>query len=362
MYQRKSDGRWCEKVKVEGRKDPLVITAKTKTELKKKVDAFRSSGVRGPSFEAAADAWDRWHAGQVEYSTNKSYSAHLDRAKEYFANRYLKDITPDDVQAYVLYLAGRGMARATVARGLHLVNMIFNHAITQPGCPVHYNPCTPAKIPRGLPKSRREPPTPDQLAKVAPTSEMGLFAFFLQYTGLRKGELLALRYEDIDRENKIIHVSRSVSYESNKPIIKSTKTEAGVRDVDLLDVLDEVLPHKKTGYVFGGKQPLTKIAFRKRWLAWCREVGLAEATQIEHKGKNGHTYYSTIWKPLVTPHQFRHEYASMLEEAGVSEFAAQHLLGHSSIVTTKDVYTHLRSKKRTDTAQLVNGFLSKNGR
>lgn len=359
MYQRKSDGRWCEKIQLPGRKTPLTLTAKTQAALKKKVREFYTSKEKGPLFEEAADAWDTSHAEQVEYSTNASYAAHLRRAKEFFVDRYLADITPDEVQAYVNYLAKQGFGKATVARGLHVVNMIFNHAMTQPGSLVHYNPCTAVRVPKNLSKTRREPPTAEQLEKVSPDSEMGLFAYFLQYTGLRKGELLALRYEDIDREAKLIHVTKAVSYESNQPIIKSTKTAAGVRDVDLLDNLAAVLPDLHEGYVFGGSQPLTKIAFRKRWTAWCRSVGLAEPVVTERKGSNGRVYTSTVWKVKVTPHQFRHEYASMLEDAGVSDFTAMSLLGHASIATTKDVYTHIREGKQRRSADQLNAWVAK---
>ena len=110
---------------------------------------------------------------------------------------------------------------------------------------------------------------------------MGLFAFFLLYTGLRRGELLALKWEDIDFENHVINVRQAVTYGGNQPKIKTPKTQAGNRKVALLDVLEAEL--KKTpvqsqkGYVFGGEKPLTASQMRVRWLDWCKEVGLAEA-------------------------------------------------------------------------------------
>lgn len=363
MWQRKSDNRWCERVDVNGKKDKKLITAKTKAELSKKLKSYATYAENGRTFKESADAWEAAHSGVIEMKTMQSYRPHVERAVNRFGDQYVKDITPDEVQAYVDYLAGKRYARDTVRRALNVVKMIINYEITTPGSVVRINPCMAVKLQKGLKKTRREPPTAEQLIKVTPDSTFGLFAYFLQFTGLRRGELLALRWEDIDRENKIIHVHTGVSYASNQPKLKTTKTEAGVRDVALLDILADVLPNRKRGYVFGDDKPLSATQFRKGWISWCRSVGLAEAEVTTHKGKNGHTYTNTKWKPLVTPHQFRHEYASMLEEAKISEFAAKNQLGHSSIMVTKDIYTHIRERKAgQNVAEDLNKFLQEKGK
>ena len=360
MWQRNSDKRWCERAEVDGKLK--LITAKTKSELRKKLadaDTYKS---KGRTFEQAADLWEEAHSTTIDDRTVQSYKAHIKRAKEHFAGCYIKDITADQVQAYVDMLAKRRYAKDTVRRALNVVNMIFNHEIVSHGTAVRYNPCAAVKIPKNLPKKRREPPTEEQLIKVNPDSEMGLFAFFLLYTGLRRGELLALKWGDIDSENKVIHVRRVVSYLGNQPEIKErAKTAAGIRDVALIDILEEALPKRrnKDHYIFGREKPLTHTEMIKRWTSWCRSVGLAEVIEKTTIGKNGKLYKSTRYKPLVTPHQFRHEYASMLEDAGISEFAAKNLLGHSSIAITKDIYTHLRERKEgQQTTAILNRYIA----
>jgi integrase len=303
--------------------------------------------------------WQEYHSQKVQYKAAEVYRAPLRRAQEHFGDTLAKDITPAQINAFIVSIADRGYAKRTVQVHLNMLNMIFDFAIVQPGSPVTINPCTAVRIPSGLSQKRRLPPSDEQLTKITPDAEFGLFAFFLMYTGLRRGELLALRWEDIDRENKLIYVNKSLSYENNKPVIKSTKTEAGNRVVDLLDVLDAVLPHETTGYVFGGDEPLTNIMFRKRWEAFCRDVGLAEKIEESHTAANKHVYTTTTWKPLVTPHQFRHAYASMLDDAGIDESTAKVLLGHSSIVVTKDIYTHLREAKKSRAGTALNEYLKK---
>ena len=76
----------------------------------------------------------------------------------------------------------------------------------------------------------------------------------LLFTGMRRGEALGLRWEDIDAEAKLIHVRRNVTHPGgNKPVIGSTKTKSGTRDIPLDPFVLEVLqPLQKTGFIIGG--------------------------------------------------------------------------------------------------------------
>lgn len=358
MFQRK-DGIWVEKIPIPG-KQPKVFTGKTQRIVKQKIAEWRTEGEKGKSFADAAEAWDAWHMEQVSHNAHELYRPMLARAKEFFSGRYLKDITPDEVQAFVNKMANRGYAKSTVQKHLNMMRMIFDHAITQPDSGVHYNPCGSVRVPAGLAVTRREPPTDEQLKLVRPSedSTMHLFAFFLLYTGLRRGELLGLRWEDIDRENKLIHVRRNVYYVGNNPHLKDPKTEAGKRSVVLLDILADELPQGGKGYVFGGDTPLTKSAFRKGWTRLCRDLGLVTVEERKHYAEgNKHEYIEHIYKPTVTPHQFRHAYASMLDDAGIDEMGAKTLMGHASIAVTKDIYTHIRERKKTRVGEALNDYV-----
>ena len=360
MYQRKSDGRWVEAIPL-GNGKSKVLYGKTKAELKKKIIAYKGETETKSTFSEVADAWSAYHCEQVTYNAhNTVYLAPLKRAKAYFGSKLIGDITPFEVEAFIKSIAAQGFAKRTVQVHRNMLNMIFDYAIVKSEHGVKLNPCASVKIPKGLKKTRREPPSEEQLAVITPDtdSEMGLFAFFLLYSGLRRGEMLGLRWEDIDRKNKKINVHQEVYYISNNPHIKQPKTEAGIRTVTLFDVLDNALPPNKTGYVFGGDKPLTKSAFRRRWVAFCREIGLAECEEHKHIGKNGREYVQQTWKPMITPHQFRHAFASMLDDAGISETGAKTLLGHSSIVVTKDIYTHIRSKKQKLIGNQVNAYIN----
>ena len=356
---KRSDGRWQDQITLPGMKKPKYFYGKTQKEVKQKMAAWKQEQTRGKSFEAAADAWDVWHTDQVSYNGAEAYRAALKRTKEHFSGRMVQDIGPDEIDAYIRYLAGRGYARRTVQLHLDMINMIYDYAIVNRWA--ESNPCNAVKLPSGLPKGRRDIPTDAELEKVRAGLEydFGLFPFMLLYTGLRRGELLALRWEDIDREKKLIRVERAVYFAGNTPQIKEPKTEAGKRSVVLLDALRDALPEPGEGYIFGGEKPLTKIQVRKRWINWCRAAGLATGTTTQKKGKNGREYESISWEADITPHQLRHAFATILFDAGIDVKDAQEILGHSSIQVTRDIYTHIRQQRRENTAERLNAFLQK---
>lgn len=357
MFQRESDGLWMEYVYVDGKRKR--ISAKTKNDLLRKIREDQIARDKQWLFENIADNWETAHAKTIEATTGSAYTPHVTRAKDFFAGQYVDDITPDKAQAFINSLAKQAYARDTVQRAKSVLNQIFNYAITLPGSPIRYNPVTAVKIPRGLSHTRREPPTEEQIIKINPDTEMGLFACFLLYTGMRRGELLALRWENIDLENKWIDINSAMQYDTNSGHVKDrAKTEAGNRGIPIIDKLLAVLPtDKHSGFVFGGCKPLSATQIRKRWLAWCKENGLAEAKIERFQGKNGRTYTHTVWKAKVTPHQFRHQYATYLFEAGVDELDTKNTMGHASIVVTRDIYQHIRErKKKNNVADKLNTY------
>ena len=360
MLKRK-DGRWQDQVKLPGMKNPKYFYGKTQKEVKRKIAVWTQEQVAGKPFELAADAWDVWHADHVTYNAGEAYRAALSRTKEHFQGRDVGEIKADEIDAYIQYLAGRGYSRRTVQLHRDMLNMIFNYAIIQRWA--ESNPCAPVKIPAGLPKGKRDIPLEEQLerVKMGLSLEFGLFPFMLLYTGMRRGELLALRWEDIDRKAKTIRVEKSVYFVGNEPHIKIPKTDAGRREVVLLHALEEVLPRTGKGYIFGGDRPLTKSSLRKRWLMWARQAGLARRIEQEKEGKDGQKHTSVQWKADITPHQLRHAFATILFDAGVDVKDAQEILGHASIQVTRDIYTHIRKKRKESTAAMINRYLEQNG-
>jgi integrase len=358
---RRKDGRWQEQITLPGMKKPKYFYGKTQKEVKQKMAAWQKDQVGGRTFAACADDWDREHTEQVEYNTSVMYRAPLRRAKEHFAGRKIQDIGPDEIDAYINHIAGQGYSRRGVQVYLDMFRMIWNFSIVRGWA--KSNPCGPVKLPAGLSDGERSAPTEEQQEKVKQglEKENGLFAYMLLYTGLRRGELLALRWEDIDRKKKVIHVTKSVCFVGGKPMIKLPKSKAGRRDVVLLDALEKVLPDGGSGYLFGGNAPWLKSQTERNWLEWCKAAGLAhELVTVEVDPKTQKKKTRRKWRPDITAHQLRHAFATMLYDANIDEMDTKELMGHSSIQVTRDVYTHIRQSRREKTAEKLNAFLGQN--
>ncbi len=228
----------------------------------------------------------------------------------------------------------RCYAAQTVIAHLNIIHMIFSFAVVNDIIPV--NPAEQVSIPRGLKRNSRRALTKEEIEiiKANVNKPFGLFYFFILYTGCRRGEALAIQFKDIDRENKVIHITKSVYFKSGKPEIKVPKTEAGKRVIPLLDVLAEKLPKgKQDNFLFGESEPLTGAQVKRMLNTYQKRTGLK-----------------------ITPYYLRHGYATILYDAGIDIKTAQGLLGHSDIQTTMNVYTHLSVERTRIESQKLNEF------
>lgn len=342
MIKRK-DGRWQEQIKLPGMDKPKYFYGKTQAEVKKKIAAWTQDQERGPLLPKVADEWQSWHEGQISPSSVNAYKKPVEDVKEYFAGQYITEIHADEVDAFLRWLAGKGLAKKTVQVRRDVLNMIYDYAILHRIC--EHNPCGPVKMPKGLQSKRREPPADDVILAIDQGEKTGggLFAFILLYTGMRRGELLGLRWDDIDLQAGVIYVRRSVYFVGGSPRLKLPKTAAGERQIVILDKLRPVFQHPGKGYVFGGVSPMDERAFNRMWWALCSKNGWRDGCHC-----------------LVTPHQFRHAFATLLFEAGVEEMDTKQIMGHSSINVTRNIYTHIRETRRQTTADRVNRYLCQN--
>ena len=163
------------------------------------------------------------------------------------------------------------------------------------------------------------------------------------HTGMRRGEIVALKWEDIDFENKVIHVRRNAvmgRYETT--ISNEMKTKAAKRDLPLSECLEEWLLARKRNthsqYVISmqNHKPLTKSSYKSMWKL------------IERELPDTH----------VTAHILRHTYITRLFEAGLDIKEIQYLAGHSTVEMTLRVYTHYdRVSREAQTAEKVRDAL-----
>jgi integrase len=190
-----------------------------------------------------------------------------------------------------------------------------------------------------------------------------MFLWLLAYTGMRKGEAIALRWSDISFTGETIAISRTYSRgDNNRPMVSSPKTTKSKRVIDLDPTTISLLKHWK---ITQAKQNL---------YLGVRTKGNGHLVFNSSKGKMIpdskprawlHQAIARINKELpanqqlqpIKIHALRHTHASLLFEAGVDIKDVSERLGHSDIQTTLNIYTHVTEERKKQTAIKFKKFM-----
>jgi integrase len=240
----------------------------------------------------------------------------------------LLDVAHADVQAWVTGLSTT--LRPSAVRQTYLVlSGVLKYAVRDGRLP--RNPCEDIRLPR-LVKRHRGYLSHLQVAELAKAlDEQGDVALFLAYTGLRWGEMAALRVGRLDRTRRRISVDEAVS-EPRGTLVWGTPKTHERRPVPFPALLDEPLAARCAGkgredlvFTGGDGGVLRGGNFRSRFFAPAVE-----------RLREGDAEF-----PKITPHDLRHTAASLAVSAGANVKAVQRMLGHASAAMTLDVYADL---------------------
>jgi integrase len=339
MKQRK-DGRW-EKVKtINGKRISFMSSEPTEKKALKDIEnkmlQYMQKQEKGLPFDVVAKRCETQHRENLpEMTYKKTYQSRYREIVLYFGNKYIKDITPKDVTQYFQYLKEKQYSEKTLAVYKVTLNTIFNYAFVNGDVESNFIPNV--KNPAKSQKSKRKM-APDEDIEIINNNYngFGFLPYFVLYTGMRPSEALAIQDTDFDYQNNVIRVNKRIIHYGNDPRLEyQTKTDAGDRYVSLLERVKEKMPKFK-GFLFsadGGKTALTKKQLQCRYDKWRKDTGCT-----------------------CTLYQLRHAYATMLHEANISDFDAMHLMGHSSIQVTKNIYTEIRSRQKAKVTNILNNF------
>lgn len=342
--KKRSDGRYRKTVKDETTGKTIYFYGMTEREVNRKMLDYERKKARGKTFAEVADAWWTEVYDTLAHQTLRSYKAAYKRILEEFGSELITDILPQDVSVFYRRLAGLSYSQKTMYNHRVLLNQIFNEAILQGE--IDINPCAAAKMPKGCKKKiARTAATPEEEARIMASEHPWTFPIVALLTGLRKGEILALQWKDIDFEKNTINVYKSVEHIGKKPHIKAPKTDNGYRLVPLLDVLrDRLYPLKgdPEAYIYsedGGKTPLSEHRYTRLYKDYCRDVGITS-----------------------TAHQLRHSFATIAVEIDVNPKDLQNALGHADISTTMNIYAEAREKSAKKVANKFNEYYKGTGK
>ena len=193
------------------------------------------------------------------------------------------------------------------------------------------------------PRPKREPPTTFSLEQVQQFLDAAkqdrLYPLYLLavITGMRKGEILGLRWEDVDLQKGIIQVKQTLQRVNGKLVFIQPKSQQSRRQITIpAVVVEELRKHR-------ARQLEEKLLAGERW----KESGLVFTTRVgtpidpRNLSRNFYIILKRAGLPRIRFHDLRHTTATLLLIQGTHPKIVQELLGHSQISLTLDVYSHV---------------------
>ena len=274
-----------------------------------------------------ADKWLEYLLVERGLSENSlaAYGADLREFCGFLAEKKaeLAEVTPQTLSLYLFHLRHRGLATRTLARHLSALRGLFSYLADEGDVgddPAEYleNPKLPKKLPDVL--------TVQDMAAILAQPDMATSLGFrdramlelLYAAGLRVSELITLKVYDFDTQSGILRVFGKGSKERLVPIHFIAQ-----------EILDNYIKNWRAGF-----KPKVDVLFLNR-------SGKGLSRQAVWKAVKRHTLAARV-AAEVSPHTFRHSFATHLLEGGADLRTVQMLLGHADISAT-EIYTHVQS-------------------
>ncbi|MEU6184535.1 tyrosine-type recombinase/integrase [Nocardia sp. NPDC047038] len=283
-----------------------------------------------------------WIARQVH--TKESWSERVEsiwrvHIEPHWGTRQLASITRPEIRDWI---AGIDRAPSTVADIHGVLSSILSEAVDERRIPA--NPAAGVPLPRRVPVDHVYL-THDQVARLAAEcSRNHEIVMLLAYSGLRWGEMAALRPRDVDLRRRRIHVVRSASKVNSRTVITTPKTwelRSVAVPAEVADLLAPVVAAQRdpVGLLWsrpsdgGPIRPPTTTHWFTKAVGRC----IAASVPLDDDGQpDGPATF-----PRVTAHQLRHTAASLMIASGAHVKTIQRQLGHKSATMTLDNYGHL---------------------
>lgn len=321
------------------------------------------------TFEKVAWEWLSIYArGKVKESTVRIRQKEIKIILRYIANVNITKTTSRLHQNMLNDLHDQGYAYTTI-EGVHITaNMIYKYSIKEKMR--KDNPATGAVVPKKLLTVEDIENTSiedgylerNELEEfLIAVSKHGLAQdlerfYLLAFSGMRSGELCALKWTDVNFETNEIRITKTLYNPDNNMMkykLTPPKTPAAIRTFNIdVEIMNLLKSHKT-------KQSKIKLATRHNYpdyhgqnFIFCRPNGYPFIPKTVLNRMDRILKMTSI-KKEATPHIFRHTHISMLTEAGVDLATIMKRVGHDDADTTMKIYTHITDKMKKDATDKV---------
>ena len=356
---------------VEGERDPetgkrnrVYKTVKcsekeAKAELRKMITEFEQGIALRKSPKTMREWMDEWvenYLPHVEDTTRIGYKTKIKcYIKPAIGDILVQSLRAHHVQKMVNDMIARGLSPKNIKDTYNNVNAAMKKAVVLRMIP--YNPCEGVSLPKVKRYKAKVYNIKNihKLLNIAKGTDMYLPVLLCVTFGLRRGELLALRWSDIDFKTKTLKIRSNMVRGENGFIIKAPKSEAGIRDIRIGDDTLEELKKAKKQYFddmcsYGtGFQNLNFVIRQE-------DGSPIRPDSMTQKWERFVEYHNL---PHIRLHDLRHSNATALIQAGVNPRVVQQRLGHSDVNITLNTYTHVLPEMDIEAAQMLDQIVLK---
>lgn len=367
--KKNKDGKICYQITVEGERDLLTgkrnriyknvngSKREANSVMHKMITEMEQGAIAKKTNKTVGDWMDEWVLSclpNVEETTRKGYKTKIRcYIRPALGDILLKSLRAEHVQKMINDMMSKGLSPKNIRDTFNNVNAAMKMAVKTRL--IVYNPCEGVVLPK-LKKYRAEVYDTKMIHKLLDVSygtDMYLPVLLLVTAGLRRGELLALRWEDVDFKNNILKIRRNMVCGEKDAIIKSPKTESGIRDIHLGEDVMKVLKAERVKYMedalsYGAGfqnlgfvirqedgSPMKPDSMTRKWTRFVEREGL----------------------PKIRLHDLRHSNATALIQAGVNPKVVQQRLGHSDVNITLNTYTHVLPEMDVEAAEKLDAIM-----
>jgi len=292
-----------------------------------------------PTFRKYATSWlELYKTHTVRHTTYSEYASILQKHLiPAFGDLSVTEITTDRIQQ--LLNDKRDYASKTLHEIQMVLGMVLEGAV-EDGL-ITRNPAKSKRLRNpSTKKNEREALTEEQVGDIIShlpdlkQKRDQRYLALLIYTGMRREEVLGLRWEDVDTEKGLLHVRRAITFKGNLPVIGETKTRNGKRTIPLHPDLLQWLTHEEDNIEYVMQDNVTSSTMKRTWERIKTEINVYGAT----------------------PHCFRHTFTTVCRRSGMDEKTMHVIGGWSDIATMRNVYTHVQQTDLQRAGQLMGGM------
>jgi integrase len=315
---------------------------------------LREGSYVAPSSLSVSELLDMWYAvvsANIAHNTKIGYSNNIRHIKEHIGKRPIQKLNAAEIES--MYARLFKTFSSTSILYLHRnLNCAFKYARKKKL--TNYNPCDDVTPPR---KSKPElavlrPVDVSKYIDAYKATPLYPAVCIALMCGLRKGEILALQWKDIDFENNVITVKHSMGRIDNKPVLNPPKSKK-TRMVSMPEGLTDILKAHKE-YQGEMKAVADEIYFVSDFVIVQQYGKLYHPRRFDWLFEKG---MEKAGLPHVRFHDLRHTAASLMNLEGVQLKTISEILGHSSIAITADIYTNVFEESKKAAAASLNKYL-----